>query len=142
MENYYAHVNDQGRVYSVPIPVYSSSYMNTFYDEKTGKFFGIKVILSTNKEEIVADGKDSVIITASFQNWDDTPADYYKDLVMSINGTRAVMKREDGAHKLKFSGTEPGIINITVTTAEDPHLMEASSLSVRFISNKINPAQW
>ncbi|KZE80303.1 hypothetical protein AV654_12375 [Paenibacillus elgii] len=149
MENYYAHVNDQGKVYGVslspsiivPIPTYNSNYMNTFYDEKTGQFIGIKVILFADKEEIVADGKDEAIITASFNNWDGTPADYYKDLVVSINGTFAVMKREDGAHKLKFSSTEPGIKKITVMITEDPHLMEASSLNVRFISNNINPDQ-
>ncbi|KZE79325.1 hypothetical protein AV654_17810 [Paenibacillus elgii] len=142
MQRYYAHVNEHGKVYGlsmnpsimVPLQVYDSNYMNTFYDEKTGQFIGIRITLSVDKTEIVADGTDTATVTASFKNWDGTPAEYTKDLVVSVDGVRAVIKKVKGAYTIKLSSTVEGIKMISIITSEDPHLMESQPIKVNFVA--------
>ncbi|WP_025847588.1 hypothetical protein [Paenibacillus ehimensis] len=135
---FYAHINESGKVYGismngsliVPIPSYDSSYMGTVYNAETGQFIGIRIILSADKTEIAADGADTATVTASFKNWDGTPADYEKDLVAVVGGVRTIMKKANGAHEIKISGTEVGTKTVTVDTASDPHLMESNTISI------------
>ncbi|KPV60711.1 hypothetical protein QJ48_04030 [Paenibacillus sp. A3] len=142
MQRYYAHVNEQGKVYGVsmnpsimvPLPVYDSNYMNTFYDEKTGQFIGIRITLSADKTEISADGTDTATVTASFKNWDGTPAEYTKDLVVSVDGVRTVLKKEKGTYKMKLSSAVEGIKTISIITSEDPHLMDSQPVKVNFVA--------
>ena len=139
MQRFYAHVNDQGKVYGVsmnpsmivPLPAYDSSYMNTFYDAETGQFIGIRITLSADKTEITADGTDTATVTASFKNWDGTPAEYEKDLVAAIDGVRTVVKKTNGVYEIKISGTQEGTKTVSIFTAADPHLMESNTVQVQ-----------
>ena len=142
MQRFYAHVNDQGKVYGVsmnpsmivPLPAYDSSYMNTFYDAETGQFIGIRITLSADKTEIAADGTDTATVTASFKNWDGTPAEYTKDLVVSIDGVRTDIKKVKGTYTIKLSSAVEGIKTISIITSEDPHLMESQPIKVNFVA--------
>ncbi|WP_157999745.1 invasin domain 3-containing protein [Paenibacillus elgii] len=110
--------------------------MNTFYDTETGQFIGIRVILSADKTEITADGTDTATVTASFKNWDGTPAEYEKDLIATVDGIRTVVKKANGVYEIKISSTEAGTKTVTLMTAADPHLMESNSVTVKLVKGE------
>ncbi|MFB0841768.1 hypothetical protein [Paenibacillus oleatilyticus] len=142
MGRFYAHVDEQGKVYGVSmnpsliveIPKYDSNYMGTYFDAGTGQFIGIRITLSADKTEIAADGTDTATVTASFKNWDGTPADYEKDLVVSIDGARTVLKKEKGTYKMKLSSAVEGIKTISIITSEDSHLMDSQPVKLNFVA--------
>uniref|UniRef100_UPI00055B4381 hypothetical protein n=1 Tax=Paenibacillus ehimensis TaxID=79264 RepID=UPI00055B4381 len=76
------------------------------------------------------DGTDTATVTASFKNWDGTPAEYEKDLVAVVEGVRTVVKKANGVYEIKISGTEPGTKIVSIFTAADPHLMESNTISI------------
>ncbi|NEN84353.1 Ig-like domain-containing protein [Paenibacillus elgii] len=135
---YYAQADSNGKVHTVcqlsgmiiPIENSDERLRGTMYDPETNTFCGIRPILSMNKSEIKADGIDSATITVTFQNWDESPADYDKDLTLSIGGKTATAAKTDGKYSFIITGSEPGMKTVKVTNQD---LMESAELSLTII---------
>lgn len=102
--------------------------LGTTYDPKTGTFTGYKVTLTANKQYIMADGADTVRVTATIKTWDDQEANDFADPIMFVvDGVpKLVTKKADGYY-VDYSTTAAGTKIISV---QDDKFIDSASISI------------
>lgn len=99
------------------------------YDPDTGAFTGYKITLTTNKPYIMADGTETVRVTASIKTWDEQDASgVFTDPIMFIvDGTpKLITKKADGYYvdfKTAAAGTK-------IVRTQDDKFINQGSVSI------------
>lgn len=120
----YAQVNEQNKVVAVApssnlmveINSLDNRLLGTTYSAETGEFTGYKITLSADKPYIMADGADTIKITATVKTWDEKDApEYSAPIIFLVDGTpKFIAKKADGTYYTTYKTTVPG--NKTILT--------------------------
>lgn len=135
---YYAHVDrNTNKVYTIshsPNQIIEISEMDerisgTHYFN--GQFVGYKIILTSDKVDIKADGTDEATITATIYTWDDqVAADYTNPIIFEANGYQTEAQiPTDGVAMLPLTSAEPGTYTVKVIV-DDPYLISSTTVEV------------
>jgi hypothetical protein len=110
------------------------------YDPDTGLFSGYKITLKTNKSYIMADGVDTIRISASIKTWDDQDASatFTDPILFVVDGTpRLVTKKAEGYY-VDYKTTMPGTKQIY--TQGDSFVLNGS-VTVMVVEVEVEPGE-
>jgi len=136
--HYYAQIGENGVVHTISelsnrlieVEAFDTRMIGTFYDTKTERFIGYKIVLTTDKTSITADGVDSATITATVYSWDDTIAkDFNDNIILEVDNQQVAVLPEDGIARIPFTSEEPGTYTIH-TANEGKFIMQNGSVEV------------
>lgn len=95
-----------------------------------GGFIGYKIVLTTNKNQIAADGEEEATITATVYTWQEIIAvDYTEDIIFEVDGVQLSETPVDGEISIPFTSEEAGKYTIKTVNA-DQYIMSNGSVEV------------
>lgn len=124
---HYAHVDVNNKVYAlsnspnliVLVGEEDSRMLGTVYDEDEGKFIGYRITLTTDKEQIIDNGEDTAVITATVTTWDEQPGnDFDGDIIFEVNGAEIPVTVTNGQAVFEFASNEIGTYEIKTANKE------------------------
>lgn len=141
---FYAQVGENGKVHTVQdtpsrfveIEYSDDRLLGTVYNVDSGEFIGYRITLSTDKTEIVADGKDTSTITANIETWDEqTGSSFTDDVVFEVNGQQVPATVTDGQAIFEFASNETGSYTVKTVNTEDI-VMSNGSIEIEVIESE------
>ncbi|WP_059040808.1 hypothetical protein [Paenibacillus rubinfantis] len=124
MPNYYAQIDEEGRVFAVSelageiespdlIPISQEQYQGgnllfTRYAE--GRFTGNFVRMEADKTQIQADGEDTVTVKITVIDCQgQVQKEFNEEVAVELNGIRQTVKTAKGVAEVTISSEEPGV---------------------------------
>lgn len=135
---YYAQLGATGKVHTVcelnnrmvEIETNDARLIGTIYDEATGQFVGYRIELTADKSEVIADGVEEALITATVYNWDGAIAESYAgEITFEVSGIQVGEPVVNGVASIPFSSAEAGTYTIQ-TVNSDAELLSNGRVEV------------
>ncbi|MCK8487129.1 hypothetical protein M0651_08110 [Paenibacillus sp. MBLB2552] len=123
MPNYYAQIDEEGRVFAVSelsgevespnlVPISEQQYKRgnlLFTRYADGGFTGDFVRMEADKTQIRADGEDTVTVTITVVDWQgQVQKEFNNEVAVELNGIRQTVKAAKGVAEVTISSDEPG----------------------------------
>lgn len=99
------------------------------YDPDTGSFTGHRISLSADKQYIMADGIDTVRVTATIKTWDDqdAAATFTAPILFIVDGTPKLVTKKAAGYYVDYKTAAAGTNQITT---QDGAFFSQGSISV------------
>lgn len=99
------------------------------YNPDTGKITGYRVILTTDRQYIRADGTDTVRVTTSIKTWDDQDANstFSDPIMFVVDGTPKLVTKKAEGYFVDYNTTTAGTKIISV---QDDKFIGSASISI------------
>lgn len=135
--NIYAQIGPDNRVHTimessnkmVPLDQNDQRLLNTMYDPVTGEFTGYRITLTANKSYIMADGVDTVRVTATIKTWDDQDSSetFVDPILFVVDGIPKLITKKSAGYYIDYKTTAPGTKEITT---QDDKFMGQGAASI------------
>lgn len=98
------------------------------YDEESGTFSGNILWFKADKPYIMADGIETVRVTATIKSWNGKDSDYATPIMFIVDGTpKFVSKKADGGYYVDFKATTAGTKTIRT---QDENFLRQGEISI------------
>lgn len=108
------------------------------YDSETGTFTGHKITLALDKQYILADGADTVRVSATIKTWDDQDAlsTFTAPILFVVDGTPKLVTKKAAGYYVDYKSTAAGTKQIAT---QDDKFISQNSVSILAVEVEEEP---